>query len=254
MTMNSFIRKSGRFLFGKLLPRAAYPVVSGPLRGARFILGALSGEGGGASVYFNGMETEQTAKMLAELGAGKTFFDIGSNVGYYTILASRGVGRAGAVVAFEPVVRNLVFLQQHVNLNKADNVRVLPFALSDKSSIASFALGPNSAMGHLAASKGEKNRKANDLVYVPTVSLDEIAAKLSLTPDVIKIDVEGAEMEVFRGGRATLEKSKPTIFLSTHSPELRADCLRFLREIGYEIESLLPGDADSHEFLAKSKN
>ena len=249
--MSNFLRKSGRFLFGKILPRAAYPVVSGPMRGTKFILGALAGEGGGASVYFNGMETEQTAAMLAELGDGKVFFDIGANVGYYTVLASRSVGRSGSVVAFEPVVRNLVFLQQHVNLNKADNVKILPFALSDKSSIASFSLGQNSAMGHLAASNGENNAISNNLVYVPTVSLDEIAAKLNLAPDVMKIDVEGAEMEVFRGARETLKKAKPTIFLSTHSPELRRDCLDFLRETGYEIESLLSEDTDSHEFLAK---
>ncbi|HEX8639156.1 MAG TPA: FkbM family methyltransferase [Pyrinomonadaceae bacterium] len=249
--MSNFLRKSGRFLFGKILPRAAYPVVTGPMRGTKFILGALAGEGGGASVYFNGMETEQTAAMLAELGDGKVFFDIGANVGYYTVLASRSVGRAGAVVAFEPVVRNLVFLQRHVNLNNADNVRILPFALSEKSSIASFSLGQNSAMGHLADSNGGNNGKPDNLVYVPTVSLDEIAAKLNLVPDVMKIDVEGAEMEVFRGGRETLKKARPAIFLSTHSPQLRTDCLSFLREIGYKIESLLPEDADSHEFLAK---
>lgn len=249
--MNGLIRKCGRFLFGKVLPRAAYPVMSGPLRGAKFVLGALAGEGGGASVYFNGMETEQTTAMLTELGDGKVFFDIGANVGYYTILAAQAVGRSGAVVAFEPVVRNLVFLQWHVTLNKADNVKILPFALSDKSSIASFSLGQNSAMGHLAAAGDAKQPKTDDLVYVPTVSLDEIAAKLNLAPDVLKIDVEGAEMDVFRGGRQTLESAKPTIFLSTHSPQLRAECLHFLEEIGYKIESLLPHDADSHEFLAK---
>lgn len=249
--MSNFFRKSGRFLFGKVLPRAAYPVVAGPMRGTKFILGALAGEGGGASVYFNGMETEQTAMMLAELGAGKVFFDIGANVGYYTILASRRVGRAGVVVAFEPVLRNLVFLQQHVDLNNAGNVKILPFALSEKSSIASFSLGQNSAVGHLSEPNGANNGQTNDLVYVPTVSLDEISVKLNLAPDVMKIDVEGAEMEVFRGGRQTLEKVKPTIFLSTHSPELRTECLNFLGEIGYKIESLLPEDADSHEFLAK---
>ena len=249
--MSNFLRKSGRFLFGKVLPRAAYPVVSGPMRGTKFILGALAGEGGGASVYFNGMETEQTAMMLAELGAGKVFFDIGANVGYYTILASRAVGRAGSVVAFEPVVRNLVFLQRHVDLNRAANVKILPFALSEKNSIASFSLGNNSAMGHLVESNGASNGKNNDLVYVPTVSLDEIAAKLNLAPDVMKIDVEGAEMDVFRGGRETLAKAKPVIFLSTHSPQLRRECLDFLGEIGYKTESLLSADADSHEFLAK---
>lgn len=102
-------------------------------------------------------------------------------------------------------------------------------------------------MGHLA----EKNGLAENLVYVPTVTLDEIAETMNLAPDVLKIDVEGAEMEVFRGGEKLLRRARPTIFLSTHSPALRTRCLEFLRGIGYEIESMLPAETDSHEFVAK---
>lgn len=249
--MESFLRRSGRFLFGKVLPRRAYPVVAGPLRGAKFILGAMAGEGGGASIYFNLVEAEQTAAMLAEFTPGKVFFDIGANVGYYSILASKMVGAAGKVVAFEPVISNLTFLHRHVELNGAKNVRVLPFALSDKSAIASFSLGQNSAMGHLT--NGSGGGKSDDSVYVPTVALDEIAAKMNLLPDVMKIDVEGAEMDVFRGAERVLREAKPTIFLSTHSPELRAACLEFLRSRGYTVKSMLPEGADSHEFVAKAR-
>lgn len=236
-------------MFGKVLPRRAYRVVSGPLRGAKFILGSLAGDGGGASVYFNQMESEQTLAMMNEFSAGKVFFDIGANVGYYSILASKIVGEKGAVVAFEPVMRNLVFLQQHVEINNAHNVKVLPFALSDKNSVATFSLGQNSAMGHLA----DENGNSEHLVYVPTITLDEISEKVNLLPDVMKIDVEGAEMDVFHGAERVLREAKPTIFLSTHSPELRVECLNFLRGIGYEVKSMLPEGEDSHEFIAKFK-
>lgn len=246
--MEGFLRKTGRFVFGKVLPRRAYRVVSGPLRGAKFILGSMAGEGGGGSVYFNLMEAEQTETMLAEFSAGKVFFDIGANIGYYSILASKLVGEKGAVVAFEPVISNLTFLHRHVELNNAKNVRVLSFALSDKQSIASFSLGQNSAMGHLS-----ENGKGENLVYVPTVSLDEIAAKMNLMPDVMKIDVEGAEMDVFAGAENVLRTAKPTIFLSTHSPELRRDCLEFLQNRGYEVKSMFPEGVDSHEFVARFK-
>lgn len=249
--MDSLFRRSGRFLFGKVLPRRAYRVVSGPLRGAKFILGAMAGEGGGASVYFNMMEAEQTETMLAEFTAGKVFFDIGANIGYYSILAARNIGETGTVVAFEPVISNLTFLYRHVQLNKANNIKVLPFALSDKSAIACFSLGQNSAMGHLA--EGSSNGKGEDLVYVPTVTLDEIAEKMNLMPDVMKIDVEGAEMEVFHGAENVLKTAKPTIFLSTHSPALRTECLEFLRGIGYRVSSMLPEGVDSHEFVARMK-
>lgn len=249
--MKDFLRKVGRFVSGKVLPRRAYRVFAGPLRGAKFILGAAAGEGAGASIYFNMVESEQTAEMLKEFSPGKVFFDIGANIGYYTILASRGVGEKGAVVAFEPVVSNLTYLHQHVTLNKAKNVRVLPFALSDSQSIASFSLGPNSAMGHIEENGGADRNEAENQVFVPTVSLDEITEKLNLRPDVMKIDVEGAEMRVFAGAGKVLADAHPTIYLSTHSPELRTECLEFLKSRGYKCVSMFPDGVDSHEFVCR---
>jgi len=82
--MNDLVRASARFVFGKLLPRWAYPVIRGPLKGAKFILGTLSGEGGGATVYFNMSEPEQTSAFVGALKPGQVLFDIGANVGYYT--------------------------------------------------------------------------------------------------------------------------------------------------------------------------
>lgn len=241
--MESLSRRFARLIFGKVMPRTSYSVLSGPLKGSKFILGAMSGEGGGASVYFNRMETEQTAAMLDEVRPGATFFDIGANVGYYSILASRLVGTSGRVAGFEPLIRNLSYLQRHVELNRADNVRILPFALSSENTILSFSTGENSAMGHLDSNGGGE-------FLVPTVSLDEIAEKLGLTPDVIKMDVEGAEMEVFRGATRILNEARPTIFLSTHSPELRTDCIALLDGLGYQVTPLVRSD-DPSEFLAK---
>lgn len=240
--MDSIQRRLARFLFGKVLPRRAYSVISGPLRGSRFVLGALSGEGGGASVYFNKMETEQTTEMLGTLSAGKTFFDIGANVGYYTILASRLVGPSGKVVSFEPLIRNLSYLHRHVEMNQATNVRILPFAVSSDNTIVSFSAGQNSAMGYLDPSG------AGDIL-VPTVTLDDIVKELRVLPNVMKIDVEGAEMEVFRGADRVLTEARPAIFLSTHSPELREQCKELLAGYGYTVKALIDSD-DPHEFLA----
>lgn len=237
--MESFARRTARFIFGSVLPRRAYPVMSGPLKGARFVLGALSGEGGGASAYFDRMESEQTERFVKELEAGQTFFDVGANVGYYSILASRLVGPAGKVVAFEPVTRNIAYLQRHIELNDAANVRLLPFAVSSSNGLLSFSTGPNSAMGSIDES-GD--------VLVAAVTLDDIAERLNLRPDVVKMDVEGAEMDVFRGAGKVFA-ARPKLFLSTHSPELRDECLAFLASLGYTVEPLVDGD-DPHEFFA----
>ena len=89
----------------------------GPLKGAKFILGTLSGSGGGASVYFGMTEPEQTSAFVATLKNGQVFFDVGANVGYCTILGSRIVGSRGRVLAFEPAIRNVTYLYRHSILN-----------------------------------------------------------------------------------------------------------------------------------------
>ena len=240
------LRSIARTVFGKLLPRVAYPVIRGPLSGARFILGALEGEGGGATVYFNMMEQEQTAAFAATVKKGDVFFDIGANVGYYTLLASRQVGREGKVVAFEPVVRNLSHLYRHLELNKASNVTVISAACSDSISLASFSSGENFAMGHIA---GDNIPKEN-IQIVPTVSVDAVAQKTGISPDVMKIDVEGAELAVLEGARATLLAARPKIFLSTHSDALRETCLAYLHELGYTYRVMDPPGVTPSTFLA----
>ncbi len=239
--MDSILRRVVRFVSGRLMPRRPYRVLIGPLKGSRFVLGSLSGEGGGASVYFGRMEREQTAAMAEVLKPGGIFFDIGANVGYYTILASRLVRDGGKVVSFEPVPRNLEFLQRHVELNDIENVTVMPFAVSNENSTVRFAIGPNNAMGHIDPDGG---------LLVETVTLDTIIDELSLLPDVLKMDVEGAERNVLLGAVKLFERAKPIIFLSTHSDELRGWCFEHLTCLGYTVEPLV-GDEAGHEFVAK---
>lgn len=243
--MNNFIRFISRIIFGRLLPRLAYPVIRGPLQGARFILGAGAGEGGGASVYFAMVEPEQTSAFVNTLKNGMIFFDIGANVGYYTILGARLVGSQGKVFAFEPLIQNLYHLYRHTLLNKTNNVTIVSAACSDTLSLAIFSAGENSATGHL----GEENDTDNKFPVL-TISIDEVVQRLHVFPSVIKIDVEGAELSVLKGAKGTLRKEKPKIFLSTHSDVLRKTCLEYLREYGYAYEVLSQDKLNPSEFLA----
>lgn len=249
--MDNLIRASARLVFGKLLPRLAYPVMRGPLKGARFILGASSGEGGGATVYFNMSEREQTSAFVAKLKQGEVFFDIGANVGYYTILGSRIVGSRGRVFAFEPVTRNLAYLHQHAVLNKASNVTIVPAACSDTVSLRIFSAGPNFATGHISDKIGMETGAIDSEYPVPTVTVDRIAELMGVSPNVIKIDAEGAELSVLKGAQATLRSAKSKIFLSTHSDALRSTCLEYLKGLGYIIEILSQDKNTPTEFLAE---
>lgn len=242
--MNSWIRFSVYVLL-RLLPRVAYPVIRGPLQGTKFILGALAGEGGGASVYLNMIEPEQTSALVDILKNGQVFFDIGANVGYYTLLAARLVGLHGKVFAFEPVIRNIVYLYQHISLNKINNVTIISGACSDTLSFQVFSAGRNFAEGHLGEDNGTHNT-----FPVLTVSVDNVVQRLGVYPNVIKIDVEGAELAVLKGANATLHKARPKIFLSTHSDILRSTCLEYLKECGYAYEVLSQDKINPSEFLA----
>ena len=243
--MNNLIKFVGRIVFGKLLPRLVYPVIRGPLRGARFRLGTSAGEGGGASIYFNMIEPEQTSVFVNTLKNGMVFFDIGANIGYYTILGARLIGSKGRVFAFEPVLRNLVYLYQHTLVNKASNVTIISVACSDTTSLKNFCWGKNYAEGHLC----EKSDN-NNTIPVPTISIDEVIQQVGISPDVIKIDVEGAELSVLKGAQGVLSKARPKIFLSTHSYILRETCLEYLRECGYTCEALSRDKMNPSEFIA----
>jgi len=243
--MNRLFGLVARFVFGRMLPRVAYPVARGPLQGSWFVLGSMGGEAGGVSVYFNMIETEQTAALVATLGKGQVFFDVGANVGYYTILGSRLVGDKGTVIAFEPVVRNLVYLFQHTILNRVGNVKIIPAACSDITSLAIFSAGENFAMGYLG-----ENKDNRDMFPVPTVSIDETIQRVGISPDVMKIDVEGGELSVLKGAKEVLCKAHPKIFLSTHSDILRQTCLEYLSEHGYSYEVLSKNKENPSTFLA----
>jgi FkbM family methyltransferase len=213
------------------------PILRGPLTGSTWYAGAAAGEGKGLSPCFNLCETEQL-KLAAELSRGAgVCFDIGANVGLYSLLFARNARR---VFSFEPVPRNLAWLQRTIAANKLMNVTIIPAAVSSKLEIASFQQGNNCAMG-----------KLSDIGDMPAlcVSVDDIVEKLGAIPDLVKIDVEGGELAVLRGAEQTLRRRAPKILLSTHGPTLKAACLEYLGSLGYlRVEPL---DSPQYETAAE---
>ena len=248
------IRRLGQVICGRCIPRLAYPVLCGPLRGAKLILGSLSGEGGGASVYFNeGCERDQTQTFQETVKPGDIVFDIGANVGFYTLLGSRLVGNSGRVIAFEPVIQNLSYLERHVRMNRLRNVMILAVACADSNSLLTFRSGVNRATGHLADTSQDAGiYQTGHSVWVPALTVDEFVAKSGLLPKVIKIDVEGAELHVLKGAQQSLIAAKPKIFLSIHSAQLRSVCLDYLQQKGYSAHPLNGNVSEATEYLASA--
>jgi FkbM family methyltransferase len=208
-------------------------------------------------------------------------YDIGANVGFYTLLSSRLVGEGGRVFAFEPLPRNVAFLNRHVELNSAGggggggcaaNVTVIDAAVSDREGTAVFVPDGGGApdRAHIVGT-GDKNvdvraeveaGKGEAGLTVRTVSVDGlVAGKVSVRgkaqplppPDMMKIDVEGAEAMVLKGAARTILARMPIIFLATHGPQVHAVCCDMLRGWGYELRAVGGGHLDEAEEVVAVK-
>jgi FkbM family methyltransferase len=177
------------------------------------------------------------------LRRGRVVFDIGAHVGFYTLLAAECVGPSGRVIAFEPVPANLGYLRRHVALNRMKNVSVIASAVSDREGKAWFEEGHSSSTGHIT----DHGRFQVDLV-----ALDSLCFRGELPlPDVIKIDVEGAEADVLAGARSVLLQACPILFVATHSRELHVRCCELLSGLGYSLRPIgAPSIVEASEFIA----
>jgi FkbM family methyltransferase len=167
---------------------------------------------------------------------GQVVYDIGANVGFYTMLAAHLVGRAGSVVAFEPAARNVAYLRRHLELNALTNVRVLEAAVGDRVGSAVFQTGPSFSEGRLV----ESDSPGPGQCRIELIALDDMLTRGDIPlPQVLKIDVEGAEYAVLCGAVNLLERGRPEILLSTHTTAVRNECVQLLTQLGYDIRPML---------------
>jgi FkbM family methyltransferase len=235
---NTFLGKVLRLPLRLIPGNAALPVLAGRLRGYRWIA-ASSTHGCWLGTY----EYEKQVLFETMINEGSTVFDIGANVGFYTLLASSLTGPNGKVVAFEPVPRNLHYLKQHLHLNQITNVTVIEAAVADQTGTTEFDESNSSSTGRLAPGAA---------LHVDTVTLDQLVNSGRIpVPDYIKIDVEGAEARVLSGAMQTLTSARPKLFLATHGEAVRFYCRDLLGSAGYCMQSLGHlSFEESDEFLA----
>jgi len=136
---------------------------------------------------------------------GQVVWDVGANVGLFSFAAAAAVGSAGCVLAIEPDTRLAGLLRRSAALNHAQApVQVLPAAISDEVSVARFHVARrNRATSHLDGYGTAMAGGVRCTELVPTVTLDSLAAHFP-APDVLKIDVEGAEFAVLAGAAQVL--------------------------------------------------
>lgn len=173
---------------------------------------------------------------------GQTVFDIGAHKAGYLYFFVKQVGSKGRVVAFEPQSNLYQYIKKIKELFKWDNVTLEHLALSDHAGTVTLYIptkkaGKGSSPGAtIVDQKGAANFAKTE--NVSTETLDSYCKQHNIKPDFLKIDVEGNEFNVFKGGVETLKKYKPKIFVEIEArhvgKEKVVETFEFLQKLGYQ--------------------
>jgi FkbM family methyltransferase len=199
-------------------------------------------------------------RFVSLLKPGDRVLDIGANVGLYSLLGSQVVGSSGRIFAFEPNPKTFGVLLQNLEFNGCVNVNCAQIALSNRSGKVSLAIPDEVqakyAYGDSYLSMYPEESKNKGLGGVTCMELDVFLKENGVDfVDIIKIDVEGAEMLCFEGAKLLLSgSSKPVIIMECDEVLCRRfgysvfDTLKFLDGFGYVFEQF-----DVHQWIAIPK-
>jgi FkbM family methyltransferase len=180
-------------------------------------------------------EPVATKVYLEHLSPGDHVMDVGSNLGYYLLLASQRVGSAGRLLGFEPAPGVYDVLERNVRRSGQRNIEVFPWAIGSKSGSLEFYESEIPNWGSLFQ---DSRLLQTRTIAVPAKTVDEIVRDCSgFHPRALRMDVEGAELMVLEGAREVLQEFKPCLFIEFHNFALGWDAVRAallgLRDLGY---------------------
>ena len=221
-------------LLEHVLPTGVTEVVvrSGPARGLRLMIDAQH-----EKFYWTGTHERAVQAALNELiRPGDIVWDVGAHIGFLSLLAARLVGPMGQVIAFEPMPANRERLLESLRLNRAENVAVHQCALSASSGKRILHGHAATAMWTLMAELGD-----SEGVSVRCSTLDTVVLS-NPPPALIKIDAEGAEVDVLRGGIKLITKHRPKVLIEFQDEQRLAEARELLA--GHEFHQV-----DSNHWL-----
>lgn len=211
--------------------------MAGPLKGYRW-----STTGSYEYILGNYEDPKTIDTFLSWLKPASVFYDLGANAGYFTLMANRVITE-GKIYAFEPSPAARQLFEEHLKLNSAkitaDNISLLPFAISDAENQIEFSDSNIQKEGNTYIKGSPIFNGAENKITVQCYSVDGLQQQGFERPDVMKIDVEGAEYDVLQGAVNTLKRYKPCILLATHDchlPGVQEKCVKLLKQLGYIVK------------------
>jgi len=197
-------------LYRVYVSRQSNRVVDAEIDGVRYRLDL--GEKIDSEIYFRGAyEPVATMAVKRIVRPGMTVFDVGANIGYFSLLFARLVGGSGSVIAFEPTTWAFEKLSANIALNAFRNVSAERLALSDVAHSREARSEQTAFRASWPVSGPVARRDPEVVTFVP---LDSYVAQLEIKHvDLIKIDVDGYELRVLRGALETLRRWRPPLLL-----------------------------------------
>jgi FkbM family methyltransferase len=160
-------------------------------------------------------ETATTELFKKVVKEGNVVIDLGANIGYFTLLAARIVGSKGKVYSFEPEPKNYNYLLKNIKLNNYENVIAIQKAVSDKNEknklfICPYESGHHTIKQHegIEAYRPDTFNKRKEFIEIETITLDDFFENQEEPIDVIKMDIEGAEMLALSGMNRIIRTNK----------------------------------------------
>ncbi len=222
-------------LLGPVLKRRGR-ILAGPMKGLRF-------PGGERGTLLGNYELPVQRALLEYLKEGQVCYDVGANTGYFSLLASVLVGARGHVYSFEPLPPNIAQLRETMTLNRVENHTLVGKAVSNAAGAVRFWTGDgNPRRASLIPWKGDRH------VDIETVTLDDFTRE-GRWPDMIKVDVEGAETLVLEGASDLLSSDRPiTWIIEIHDLKNEQTAPRLLEDHGYTTRLLPPTEVSERGY------
>ena len=182
-------------------------------------------------------ERDGLSTFLSHVDDNSIVFDVGANIGYFACIYGKYCNR-GKVYAFELGSENVTILKRNVELNSLTNIVIEHCAVSDS---GGSVLVQDSAVGNAVLKIVNEKTKSIDSVQVKSITLDEYCVLNKVSPEFIKIDVEGAEMKVLRGMKNILSGSAK-LLIEVHETDLKyfksskEEVLKYIQSFGYALK------------------
>ncbi|WP_218422522.1 MULTISPECIES: FkbM family methyltransferase [Stutzerimonas] len=154
---------------------------------------------------FGAYEADETSFLKSVFRGGDVFLDIGANLGWYSLVLGKNCPTS-RIYAFEPIPSTVAVLRKNIQINHLENIEPIAMGMFDKEEELNFLFAPDVSGATSLKMAGQSRGHASiQNVVCKTTTLDDFCSSRGVVPDLLKIDVEGAELMVVKGGRKTFE-------------------------------------------------